>query len=50
MPTTDENDKYDEEQRRLEADQAHWWNMIFSCFGWIALAILVAALIIMITR
>ena len=57
-PTTDDEDKYNEQQNQTIADdpyredgeQTLIWNTIFSCFGWIALAIIVLALVIALTR
>lgn len=50
MPTTDDNDRYDEQHRRQEADQAQLWNTIFTCVSWIGAAILVLAFLIALSR
>lgn len=49
MPTTDDNDRYDEDIRRQEEDQAIW-NTVFTCGAWGVVAILVLALLIVLTR
>lgn len=50
MPTTDDNEKFDEDTRRQEAEQAQILNTIFTCGAWVVMAIIVGALLIVLTR
>lgn len=50
MPTTDDDGKFDEDTRRKEAEQARILETIFSCGAWVVMAIIVGALLIVLTR